>query len=119
MGAYTIELWLRGMVDYDIPDSTLKSILFNNNIDFGADAKGLTEKERDLCLADLYMWLSASSTSTSGESVSDGGWQHTKSNKVVTDKAILRQKASALYAKWDSPKVAEAIPNRITVKALY
>jgi hypothetical protein len=36
MAVYTIETWLRGMVDFDVPDATIMAILFNNEVSEGA-----------------------------------------------------------------------------------
>ena len=119
MAAYTIETWLRGMVDFDVPDATILAILFNNEVGVGTQASSASEKQRDLCLADLLMWLSSSSTASTGEYISDGGWSHQKSNKQVTDRAGLIKRAQELYAKWDSEKASSAIANRITVKSIY
>lgn len=107
------------MVDYDVPSDTIQAILFNNRVVAGTSPAMLTEMERDLCLADLLMWLSSSSTATSGEYVSDGGWQHQKSNKNVADRSALRQRAQALYAKWKSEKADMASANRIIINSLY
>lgn len=115
---YTFEEWLVGMVDFNVPEATIKAILYNNGVTAGSAVSGATEKQKDLCLADLYMWLAASSSATSGEYVSDGGWQHQKSNKVVVDRSGLRERAKQLYAKWDDER-ANTVGNKITVKDLY
>lgn len=119
MAAYNIETWLRGMVDFDVPDATLMAILFNNDVALGTPVEDTSEKERDLCLADLLMWLSSSSTASSGEYISDGGWSHQKSNKQVVDRNGLVRRAQALYAKWDSDKAESAVGSRITIKSIY
>lgn len=119
MENYTLETWLRGMVDYDVPEATLIAILFNNEVATNTPVFSTSQKERDLCLADLLMWLSSSSTATSGEMISDGGWSHQKSNKQVVDRAGLINRAKELYAKWDSDKAKSAVGTRITVKAIY
>ena len=119
MAAYTIETWLRGMVDFDVPDATIMAILFNNEVASGIPVVSTSEMERDLCLADLLMWLSSSSTATSGEYISDGGWQHQKANKVVVDRAGLIARAKSLYAKWNSEKADTAIGSKITFKPIY
>ena len=119
MAAYTIETWLRGMVDFDVPDATLMAILFNNEVAPGTPVSSTSEKERDLCLADLLMWLSSSSTASSGEMISDGGWSHQKSNKQVADRAGLISRARELYAKWNSDKAKAAVGARITFKSIY
>ena len=119
MAAYTIETWLRGMVDFDIPDATIMAILFNNGLASGVPVSDTMEKERDLCLADLLMWLSSSSTASSGEYISDGGWSHQKSNKQVVDRAGLIKRAQDLYAKWNSDKAKTAVGTKITFKPIY
>lgn len=118
MVTLTIERWLMGMVDFNVPDTTIESILFNNGVASGVPVAAVGEKERDLCLADLYMWLTTSSTATSGEYVSDGGWQHQKANKVVVDRAGLRTAALRLYQKWNSEK-ADTAKGNVTIKKLY
>lgn len=118
MATLTIERWLMGMVDFNVPDATIESILFNNSVTSGTAVSQVDERSRDLCLADLYMWLTASSTATSGEYVSDGGWQHQKSNKVVVDRAGLRAAALRLYQKWNSEK-ADTAKGNVTIKKLY
>ena len=119
MAAYNIETWLRGKVDYDIPDVTIMAILFDNEVAQGTDVSCTTEKQRDLCLADLLMWLSSSSTSNQGESISDNGWSHQKSAKQVTDRVGLRHRAQELYKKWDSEKAKLTSGMKITFKSIY
>lgn len=119
MAAYTIETWLRGKVDFDIPDATIMAILFDNEVSQGEPVNSTSEKQRDLCLADLLMWLSSSSTSSSGEYISDGGWSHQKSAKQVVDRAGLIKRAQELYAKWDSDKAKTAVGSKITFKPIY
>lgn len=119
MAAYTIEQWLVGMVDFNVPEATIKAILFNNEVTEGVSASNVDERERDLCLADLLMWLSSSSTATSGEYISDGGWQHQKANKVVVDRAGLISRAKELYKKWNSEKADSVVGSKITIKPIY
>lgn len=119
MANYTIEQWLAGMVDFDVPQSAIMAILFNNDVAEGTPVKNTSEMQRDLCLADLLMWLSSSSTSSSGEYISDGGWSHQKSAKQVVDRAGLIRRAQELYAKWNSEKATTAVGTKITVKPIY
>lgn len=119
MGAYTIETWLAGMVDLDISETTLKSILFNNNIVVGTPAASCSEMQRELCLADLYMWVSQSSTASTGEYESDGGWQHQRSAKNVADRNAFRARANELYKKWGSDKANSSSVGSIVVRDIY
>ena len=107
------------MVDFDVPDATIMAILFNNEVAQGTPVSSTNEKQRDLSLADLLMWLSSSSTASSGEYISDGGWSHQKSNKQVVDRAGLIRRAQELYAKWDSDKAKAAVGSKITIKSIY
>ena len=107
------------MVDFDVPDATIMAILFNNEETSGTPVASTSEMQRDLCLADLLMWLSSSSTASSGEYISDGGWSHQKSNKQVVDRAGLIRRAQELYAKWDSDKAKAAVGSKITIKSIY
>lgn len=107
------------MVDFDVPDATIMAILFNNEVASGTSVAKTSERERDLCLADLLMWLSSSSTSSTGEYISDGGWSHQKSNKQIVDRAGLIKRAQELYAKWDSDKAKTAVGSKITIKSIY
>ena len=119
MVTYTIETWLRGMVDFDIPETAIMAILFNNDVMDGTAASKVSEEKRDLCHADLLMWLASSSTSSSGEYISDGGWSHQKSNKQVVNRADLVKQARELYKKWNSDKAVTAVGGKITVKPIY
>lgn len=119
MAAYTIEQWLVGKVDFNVPESAIKAILFDNKVAEGMPVANVAERERDLCLADLLVWLSSSSTASSGEYISDGGWQHQKANKTVFDRAGLIARAKALYKKWNSEKAESTTNAKITVKAIY
>lgn len=119
MVVYTIEKWLRGKVDFDIPSEAITAILFENEVANGAHMQDVSEKQRDLCLADLLMWLSSSSIASSGEMISDNGWSHQKSAKQVVDRNGLIKRAQALYEKWDSDKAKTAVGTKIIVKSIY
>lgn len=119
MAVYTIESWLRGKVDFDIPETAIQAILFDNKVPSGNPVVATSEMEMDLCLADLLMWLSSSSATISGEKVSDGGWSHQKSAKQVVDRPGLIKRAQALYAKWNSEKAKTAVGTTITIKSIY
>ena len=106
------------MVDFNVPDSALMAIAFNNGVTPGTEAAELTERQKDLCLADLYMWLASSSSTSSGETISDNGWSHHKAAKNVVDRIGLRNKARALYDKWGSDKAAE-VGVTTSMKDLY
>jgi hypothetical protein len=96
----------------------MMTVLFDNGLYEGTGVTDTTEKQRDLCLADLLVWLSYSSTVSSASSDSDGGWKHTDAVKNVANRAALANRAKALYEKWNSPKVSEVSVSRITFKTI-
>lgn len=84
----------------------------------GTAVECVSEKQRDLCLADMYVYMSNSSTITSGEYESDGGWQHRNAAQNVYNRSELRRMAQDLYRKWGDPK-AESHFGNVVLKPLY
>lgn len=119
MAAYTVETWLRGMVDFDFTPEALAAVLFNRGIAAGTDASTLTEKQRDLCYADILMYAAGSSVKASGEYISDNGYQLQKSAKNVFDRKALRDLAMRLYKKWKDPRADEAASGKFKMRPLY
>ncbi|MGM9736957.1 MAG: hypothetical protein ACI3ZT_00925 [Candidatus Cryptobacteroides sp.] len=119
MAAYTVETWLRGMVDFDFTPEALAAILFNRGIEAGTAASDLSEKQRDLCYADILMYAAGSSVKSSGEYISDNGYQLQKSAKNVFDRKSLRDQAMRLYAKWNDPRAEEAAKSKFKLRDLY
>lgn len=116
--ALTIEQYLSGKVDYNVPSEAIAAILADNGVEEGDLLGEIPLEARELCLADLYMWVATSSSQSGTESESDGGWSRTKASKVVTDKAWFRQLARDIYKKWGSDKATLA-GGRMTMKDLY
>lgn len=116
---YTIDKYLRGKVDYPIPDDVLKAIRFDRKVSGESDVIHLEPRIIDLCLADLLMWLSTSAAITSGAYDSDGGWQHQDANKTIPDstKKSLRQWAMGIYEKYNDP--AARRKGKIVIRNLY
>lgn len=97
----TIEQYLQGKVDFNLTDANIQAILYDHDIAEGEEMSNVTERQKDLALADLYMLLANSSVSSSGEYESDGGWQRQVSAKNVHNRTGLIELAKALYKKWN------------------
>ncbi len=119
MAAYTVESWLRGMVDFDFSSETISAILFNRGIAAGTEAAALSDKERDICYADLLMYAAASSTKSSGEYISDNGYIIQRSAKNAFDRKAMRDLAYRLYTKWGDARAEEAVSSKFKMKDLY
>lgn len=119
MAAYTVETWLRGMVDFDFSPEALSAILFNRGITAGTEADTLTEKQRDLCYADILMYAAGSSVKASGEYIADNGYILQKSAKNVFDRRALKDEAMRLYVKWGDKRAEEATRSKFKMRGLY
>lgn len=97
----TIEQYLAGKVDFNLGDTTIAAILYDRGIPEGASLETVSQRQKDLALADLYVYVAGSSTSSSGEYESDGGWQRQRSAKNAYNRNGLLALAKQLYAKWD------------------
>lgn len=118
MAAYTIENYLRGKVDYDFSNEAITAILFDRGVTAATPANEVSERDRDLCFADLLMYAASSSVQSSGEYISDNGYQLQKSARNVYDRKAMRENALRLYKKWDDPRAEEAAKGT-TMKPLY
>lgn len=117
----TVVRWLRAKVDniIDLSDDFIFATLLGRGItDDETLVSAITEKQRDLCLADTYFGAAISSTKSGTQGESDGGWTHYISNKNVVSRDALMKMARDLYAKWDEP-FDDPAKVRITLKDLY
>lgn len=76
-----------------------------------------TEKQRDLCLADVYFAAATSSVKTGTQGESDGGWTHYVSIKNAVNRSGLLDMAKKLYDKWGEEYLDPT--NKITIRPLY
>lgn len=113
----TIEQYLSGKVDFNLGDTTIAAILYDRGIPEGASLETVSPRQKDLALADLYVYVAGSSTSSSGEYESDGGWQRQRSAKNAYNRNGLLALAKRLYDKWD--EVFEGVTGKVRMKSLY
>ena len=77
----------------------------------------ITERQKDLMLADMYFAAAVSSTKSGTQGESDGGWTHYVAIKNVVSREALMQMARDLYTKWGEPF---ADPNpKMVMRKLY
>lgn len=119
LNTYTIENWLSGMVDFPVTDKTLSAILYNRGVAIGTAVDDVSIRDRELCYADVLIWMTTSSQTSSATIDSDGGWTHQESAKNVTDKDALRTKALSIYKKYGDAMAAEVKVNKIRIRNLY
>ena len=85
-----------------ISEETIRSICFDRDISYDTLASDVTEKQRDLCTADLYMYCAMLPTSTATIDDKNGNWEHKEGSVTMssTDKKQYRLMARRLYIKW-------------------
>lgn len=107
----SIEDYLRGLVGFDVNETTLNSIRINRNIKKGSDISELSEKDKDLAYADLLMWASTNPSSYTGSKSSDGGWTQTEASKTLTvsDKKSFRDMAMDIYKRYGDSRYTSKI----------
>ena len=118
MAIRTLKDWLKAMVaDHDVSDLTLQAVLLNNGVDSDTLYASSTERQRDLCLADMYYGAAISSVKSGTQGESDGGWTHYVAIKNIANRDALMRMAKALYDKWGEAYV-DSTP-KIRLKPLY
>lgn len=116
----TLVRWLRAKTDpiIDYSDDFIYATLLHRGVTDDETLVGaVSEKTRDLILADAYYGAAVSSTKSGTQGEADGGWTHYVAIKNVISRDALMQMAKDLYAKWDEPFV-DPTP-KIRMKPLY
>ena len=116
----TFARWLRAKAEpfMDMSDDFLFSVLIGRGItDDATLLSATTEKQRDLCYADVLYAAAVSSVKTGTQGESDGGWTHYVAIKNSVNRAGLMDLAKQLYDKWDEPFADPS--NKIRMKPLY
>lgn len=103
----TIENYLRGKVATDIPDKTLLSIEAEVGVDPNSAYADLSERQRDLCLAGMYVYLSTNPSQTQKITEKDADWEHSEGGQIYSANALstFLRMANAIYKKYDFPTV--------------
>lgn len=99
---YTLRDYLQGKVAITIGDETIKSICFDREVEADTPMSDVTMKQRDLTLADLYMYCANLPTSTGTIDDKNGVWEHKEGSVTMSaaDKKAMRRMAYWLYRKW-------------------
>ena len=116
----TFARWLRAKAEpfMDMSDDFLYATMVGRGItDDATLLSATTEKQRDLCLADVYYNAAVSSVKTGTQGESDGGWTHYIAIKNSINRSGLLDMAKELYDKWDEPFLSPT--NKIRMKNLY
>lgn len=102
----TIETYLQGLFTYTFTSQNMTSVLLKRGIEEGSDWEDVSEQNRELAQADLYMIL-FNAFSKSNDTVQKGNWKRSSGSMTVgvTDRKMFRDQANAIYSKYDEAVV--------------
>lgn len=112
---YTVEQYLRGIVpNANISEDAVKGILIDAGIEPETAAEELTERQRDLSLAYLYIRISSNPLISQRVTDRDGDWEHSEGSEQWSRSQLLQFLILArnLLAKWGitDPLVESLVP---------
>ena len=97
--AYSISDYLLGCVNIDIPSEVLVRICLDRDISYNAEATEVEKSVRDLCKADLLVWMVMGVSKRGTVSDTDNGWTHSDGGFTLTDadKVLFLKMANEIY----------------------
>lgn len=97
--SFTMMDYLASSVNFDIPSEVIVRICVDRDIDYNADAMAVERNVRNLCKADLLVWMVYGVSRKGNTSDTDNGWNHTDGGYTLTeaDKALFLKAANAIY----------------------
>lgn len=99
---YTIGDYLFGCVSFAVPEETVVAKCVDRDVDPTEAYANVSQRERDLLKADLYIWICMGPTKVNSVSDSDNGWSHSEGGYQLTDEDKDRMLAYAktIYDKY-------------------
>ena len=103
---YTLKGFLANSVNFPIASDALDAILVKRGVPMCAEYADIEQKEIDLCLADLYMWICTTPNRSGGRSDSDNGWSHKQDSITLSyqDKHMYVKMANDIYERYGEKK---------------
>lgn len=111
MAEFNIVKWLKNRIGYDVPTDKVEIIVMERGLQNVTDYAELTQKDKDLLLADVLFLLLTSATQTASKSWQSGGTTMTIGSQMLTGKAEFYNMMKGIYEKYDDPKlnIAESL----------
>lgn len=97
----TMEDYLCGCVNIDVPKDVILRILLERDVDICENVINIEKEVRDLCKADLYVWMCMGVSRKNTVADADNGWSHSDGGYVISseDKKLFLKMANAIYEK--------------------
>lgn len=110
----TLEQYLSGKVrNINVPDKAISTIIMDAGItsveepNKDTDVSLLSLRERELCLAWLYVWIGGSPTQSGGWTEEDADWKQSENGERMSASVLKQYLAMAndIFDKYDLPLV--------------
>lgn len=105
MAGFSIIRYMSSLTGYVLDDSVLERIAMERGVDKVTDFADLTERDRDLLLADLLLVLFMLPSQTASFSKKHGSFSQVIGSQTITYKDDIYDMMMRLYRKWNDPKV--------------
>ena len=97
---YTIEQYLSGKVrNVSVPDNAISAIIIDagcgSDVTKDTALSELSDRERELCLAWLYVWVAGSPTQSGGFSEEDADWKSSENGERMSANVLKNYLAMA------------------------
>ena len=98
------------MRNIDITDDAMMAALVDAQVEPGTAAMDATDKQKDLALASIFIWIAGSPTRSQSIKDADGRWSHEEGGEQMSALAANRYLAMAneLRKKWGLTAVANS-----------
>ena len=105
----TLEDYLYGCVNVDVPREAIVRICLDREVDMHEEAYNIEKSVRDLCKADLLVWMVLGVSRRGSVSDTDNGWTHSDGGYTFTeaDKKYFLKIADAIYEENDEATVGK------------
>lgn len=106
---FTIERYLKGRVrNITVPDDAIQSICYDAGVSPTDSLDSVTEKQKDLSLAWLYVWIAGSPTQSGGYTERDADWESSENGERMSA-GVLRNYlalANKIFEKYDMETIS-------------
>lgn len=107
----TILDWICDIVNFPVSECAASDILVERGIDPKTDFQSVEKRDKDLCRADLYVWICTSPTRKGDNSDSDNSWEHKEGGYTLSeaDKKRFMALANNIYDMYEESQVGKRV----------
>ncbi len=104
MAEFNIITWLKNKVGFEIKTEAIQTILLDRGLQNTTEYDELTEKDKDLLVADLLFYLWTGPTQTAAKTWSHGDQTRSIGSQTIANKDEIYKLMISLYRKWNDSK---------------